>query len=103
MPALVGRDVVPVVIALLDVGGGNRASHPVSWWCRGCREALIMVIDGSSGCIDWGTPDSEHGDDPEWADFGCSFGADEDGSPGHMPAVDLPGVRAYWTRNEVKR
>lgn len=78
--------------------------------CIYCGQDIGAVIDGSSGCFDWGSSLSE---DDSIEDFGCdsSPDTDEDGTGSHNPGEGHtePGFRvlidsaSYWQQVEAHR
>lgn len=77
-------DIAPLVV--ID-------DKPVTFYCRNCAETLTMVIDSSSGAVDWGAGEPDGG-----LDFGCGENSDSEGSGDHHPTLDTDAVQAYWRR-----
>lgn len=81
--------------------------------CIHCRQRILAVIDGSSGCVDWGAEDRRHPADPVWFDFGCGEHplTGEDGTHGHDPGPGhtplgfriLIDSKSYWQRIEIQK
>jgi hypothetical protein len=59
-----------------------------SWYCHFCGEELDMVVDPTSGVVDWGAS----------GDFGCGDNpeTDSEGSASHAPTLSRLAFHDYW-------
>jgi hypothetical protein len=63
------------------------------WYCHHCGEGLDMVVDPTSGVVDWGAS----------GDFGCDDNpeSNEDGSAPHAPTLSRQTFHDYWLRQRA--